>query len=61
MTITNRNEITFIKADKQHLELVNECFNSPHIQEFWETDEDTWNNFTNNILNNKRELVIRNI
>jgi hypothetical protein len=26
MTITNRNEITFIKADKQHLELVNECF-----------------------------------
>lgn len=56
MTTTNRNEITFIKADKQHLELVKEWFNSPHIQEFWGTDEYTWNNFTNNILNNKKEL-----
>ncbi|MCE5173492.1 acetyltransferase [Paenibacillus profundus] len=56
MTTTNTNNITFTKADMRHLELVKEWFNSPHVQEFWGTSDYTWNNFTNNILNGKKEL-----
>ena len=49
-------KIEFIKADKSHLKLVKKWWNKPHITEWWDMSEEMWNNFSDYVLLNKKDL-----
>lgn len=46
----------FRKPDKEMIPMLQEWFQKPHIQEYWGTDDYTWNNLVNNILYGKKDL-----
>ncbi len=52
----NNDKISIKEAGLIHVDIVKEWFRSSHVQEFFGTDDYTLNNFTNNILNGKKDL-----
>lgn len=48
--------IDFCKVHKDMLPMLKEWFQKPYIQEYWGTDNYTWNNLVNNIIHGKKDL-----
>lgn len=48
--------IDFCKACESVLPTLKEWFQKPYIQEYWGTDDNTWNNLFNNIVYGEKDL-----